>query len=192
MNLHYFDIRADVPDTLRGVYDIVHIRLLSFVLQDDEIERVARNVMQLLKPGGYIQWGEPDVSSFRIETIDSQAAAGCRHPAAHAALTELLHVSQAQDSRLKPTWVPKLPFILESLGLESVESDVKDAPPDVAMATHNCNLAIHELIARKTGNHAVREQLERIIPLAVRESREGAFWAFTRWVVVGRMPRGVR
>jgi hypothetical protein len=38
------DIRQAVPNMLFEQYDIVHIRLLSFVLQDEEIASVLRNV----------------------------------------------------------------------------------------------------------------------------------------------------
>ncbi|KAL4788908.1 hypothetical protein BDV19DRAFT_395546 [Aspergillus venezuelensis] len=185
MTLYHFDVKSDVPDHLRSVYDIVHIRLLSFVLQDCEIDWVARNIMQLLKPGGYIQWAEPDVSSFRIETTGTKD----KDVPQIQALTELLHVSQSQDPRLSPTWVPRLPAIFQSLGLDGVQSDVRDAPPDLAMASHCCNLAVHELIARKTGNDEVSAQLQLIIPGAVRESNLGAFWAFTRWTVIGQRSR---
>ncbi|KAL4938411.1 hypothetical protein BDV06DRAFT_215136 [Aspergillus oleicola] len=171
ISLHYFDIKSEVLEHLRGVYDIVHIRAFSFVLRDEEIERAVQNVVQLLKPGGYIQWAEPDVSSQNTKP-----------------LTELLQVSQIQDPRLSPTWVPGLPATFQSLGLDRVQSDVRDAPPYLALTTHDCNLIVHELIARKTGNIAVREQLGRIIPEAVRESRQGAFWAFTSWTVFGRKP----
>ncbi len=40
-------------------------------------------------------------------------------------------------------------------GFENVHSDVRDASPHLALATHECNLLIHELIVRKTLNEGV-------------------------------------
>ncbi|KAE8374948.1 hypothetical protein BDV26DRAFT_268828 [Aspergillus bertholletiae] len=180
VTLREYNILADVPPDLQGLYDIVHIRNFSFVLMDDQIEKVIRNLYQLLKPGGYIQWGEPDVSSFRIEKSNPGNKVD--------AFTELIRISQAQDARLRPTWVPRLPAYFEDIGMEGVEADVKDPPPHLALAKHECSLIIHELISRKTQNTAVGEELKWIIPEVARETQQGSYWAFTRWSVIGRKP----
>ncbi|PWY90621.1 hypothetical protein BO94DRAFT_623364 [Aspergillus sclerotioniger CBS 115572] len=178
VTLQLYDVFSETPDHLRGVYDIVHIRNFSFVLKDNEAERVTRNILELLKPGGYIQWAEPDVSSFRIEKT---------HPECKVtALTELIKVSQGQDARFHSTWVPRLPMIFEQLGLEEVQSDVKEAPPYMGVAKHECNLLIHELVARKSHNAVVAQELKRIMPEVTEETQQGAYWAFTRWTIVGR------
>ncbi|KAH8163676.1 hypothetical protein CIB48_g4565 [Xylaria polymorpha] len=39
-----WDIRDDVPEALLGHYDIVHIRLLSFVLRDEEVPGILEKV----------------------------------------------------------------------------------------------------------------------------------------------------
>lgn len=46
--LHHYDITREPPDHLRGVYDIVHVRLFSYVLADNQIDSAVRNVVQLL------------------------------------------------------------------------------------------------------------------------------------------------
>ncbi|KAL6231681.1 hypothetical protein BDW75DRAFT_233397 [Aspergillus navahoensis] len=175
---HQYDINSDAPDRLRGTYDIVHIRNFSLVLKDTQIERAILNLMQLLKPGGYLQWGEPDVSSLRIEQTAPDADA--------SALNKLTTLTLGMDARLWPTWVPSLPELFERCGLSDVQADIKDAPPYLALANQECNLVMHELIARKTRSPAVGERLAELMPQAVRETRAGAFWAFTRWTVVGR------
>ncbi|KAE8138749.1 hypothetical protein BDV38DRAFT_291811 [Aspergillus pseudotamarii] len=180
VNLREYNILGETPPDLQGLYDIVHIRNFSFVLKNDQVEQVIRNLYQLLKPGGYIQWGEPDVSSFRIEKSDPENKIG--------ALTELIQIGQGQDGRLRPTWVPKLPRYFQEIGMEGVESDVKEPPPHLAFAKHECNLIIHELISRKTQNAAVGEKLNHIIPAVARETQQGSYWAFTRWTVIGRKP----
>ena len=48
MALRHWDIRTDPPKELLGVYDIVHIRLFSWVLLADELPAVADRLFKLL------------------------------------------------------------------------------------------------------------------------------------------------
>jgi hypothetical protein len=48
---------------------------------------------------------------------------------------------------------------------------------------------MHELLAIKTQNEQMAAELKRLIPLAVEETREGAFLATTKYAVTGRKPR---
>jgi hypothetical protein len=132
----------------------------------------------ITEPGGYLQWAEPDMSSFRVEktNVDNKVEA----------LPQLLRLTQTQDSRLKPTWVPKLPDFFSNAGLEAVESDVREAKPYLALAMHECGMMIPELIARKIKNKDVAQGIHELLPKCSEETRAGSFWAFTRWNVIGR------
>ncbi|KAK2617041.1 hypothetical protein QQS21_000135 [Conoideocrella luteorostrata] len=178
MALRTYNVLSDVPEDLIGVYDLVHIRNFSFVLKDNEIKRVMENLLMLLKPGGYLQWAEPDMASFRIEKTRPENKA--------EALTELIRISQGQDARLSPTWVSNLPNQFQEGGFEQVQADTRNAPGYMALAMHECNLIIHELLVRKTKNTTVKQELTRLIPEAAQETRDGSCWAFTRWSVVGK------
>ncbi|KAH7400550.1 S-adenosyl-L-methionine-dependent methyltransferase [Phaeosphaeria sp. MPI-PUGE-AT-0046c] len=178
VTLRNWNVKESAPAALLGAYDLVHIRNFAFVLLDADITSIIHNLVALLKPGGYIQWGEPDVASFRIEkTAVSNKV---------EALTGLLALSQGQDARLKPTWVPGLAGLFELAGLEQVQSDVRDAPPHLALAMHECSLTIHELIARQTGKPEIAQTLSKMMPEVGLETRHGACWAFTRWTTIGR------
>ena len=48
MNLHKWDIKTHIPKEFEGIYDIVHVRMLTFVLLDDEIESALSNLLKLL------------------------------------------------------------------------------------------------------------------------------------------------
>lgn len=204
MTLRLWDVKAHVPEDLAGRYDIVHIRNFAFVLQSDDIQHVLDNLIKLIRtlvltrfkictllrtlttvfligPGGYLQWAEPDVASFRIEKTKPENNVD--------ALRQLLHLSQGQDARLSPTWVPNLTTLFTNSGLGDVQSDARDAPPHLALAMHECSLPIHELIARKTQNEGVTHALTDLMPEIAKETREGSCWAFTRWIVIGRKPR---
>ncbi|RYP82305.1 hypothetical protein DL769_001707 [Monosporascus sp. CRB-8-3] len=67
VTMRHWNIRDPVPEGLVEKYDIVHIRYLCLVLSDEEVPSVLQNVARLIKPGGYLQWGELDTPSFRIE-----------------------------------------------------------------------------------------------------------------------------
>ncbi len=70
--------------------------------------------------------------------------------------------------------------------MEDVESDAREAPPYLALAMHECNLPIHDLVARQANNQELLTHLGELMPQVVQETREGVCWAFTRWTVVGR------
>lgn len=58
------NIREPFPESLRGQYDLVHVRLLVFALKADEWVSAAVNARRLLKPGGYLLWEETGYPSM--------------------------------------------------------------------------------------------------------------------------------
>ncbi|KAI1496242.1 S-adenosyl-L-methionine-dependent methyltransferase [Biscogniauxia marginata] len=180
VRLQHWDIKEDVPDDLAGKFDIVNIRHFCFVFKNDDIQPVLKNLVRLLKPGGYLQWGDPDISSFRIEKTDPKNK--------DDALTKLVNMFQGHDARLRPTWVSDLPRHFSEAGLEDVESDVKDAPPHLAIALHDCSIMMNELVMRKIQNEDALQRLKNLMLEVGKETREGSCWAATRWTVIGRKP----
>ena len=132
------------------------------------------------EPGGYLQWSDPDIPSWRIRTTGPGKKT--------EALEKLMDISQSKDERFKPTWTARLPEIFREHGLSSVEADIKDPSLDLIMPLHECNLLIHELLARKAQNTEWAEAVKNILPEVLRETREGAAYDFTRVVVVGQKP----
>ncbi|CAG8890506.1 unnamed protein product [Penicillium egyptiacum] len=65
VTLHLLDARRDVPVSLWGQYDIVHVRLIAAGLTAPEWGRTVRNLAKLLKPGGAMQWEECDFTNVR-------------------------------------------------------------------------------------------------------------------------------
>lgn len=105
-----------------------------------------------------------------------------------AAIEQLMKLLQSQDPRLNPTWVPDLPKVFSDRGLSDVDADVHDTPPHWAFLMHECGLIMHELIARKMQNEQMAAELKRLVPLAVEETRKGAYLATTKYAVTGRKP----
>ncbi|KAK5626263.1 hypothetical protein RRF57_001978 [Xylaria bambusicola] len=181
VEMRQWNIRDPVPTDLVGSYDIVHVRYLCLVLGDEEVGSVLKNIVALLKPGGYLQWGEMDTPSFRIEKTRPENDA--------TALTDLYYLEQSQDRRLNPTWVSRLPEIFrDEGGLCDVLTDIRDPPGHMAWAMHETMLLFHDQVVQSTGNAAIGKAVEELLPLVVEQGRRGACWAFTRWIVVGRKP----
>lgn len=132
------------------------------------------------EPGGYIQWGEPDFESIRTDKTSPEIKTD--------GLSELHELFSIQDPRAKPTWLAGLPDTLSAAGFIEVEVDKNDPPPHMAFVLHECGLMMYEIFRRKTQNEKVRQQLGRILPLAVEETRQGAYTTAVRWTVIARRP----
>ncbi|KAJ5986652.1 hypothetical protein N7451_011017 [Penicillium sp. IBT 35674x] len=53
---HHQDLLLPFPDEYLGKYDVVNVRVMVVALSSHEWEPAVRNLMTLLKPGGYLQW----------------------------------------------------------------------------------------------------------------------------------------
>ncbi|KAI5921417.1 S-adenosyl-L-methionine-dependent methyltransferase [Camillea tinctor] len=63
--LSLLDARKPIPEPMRGVYDVVHVRLIATDIPPEEWSAVVRNVSLLVKPGGYLQWEECDIAGLK-------------------------------------------------------------------------------------------------------------------------------
>lgn len=57
------DAKKPVPEKLHQTYDLVHVRLLVGAMQPDDWQKVAANLSKLLRPGGWLQWEEFNITS---------------------------------------------------------------------------------------------------------------------------------
>ncbi|CAI6089606.1 unnamed protein product [Clonostachys chloroleuca] len=58
VRLGFGDVLKPFSSELHGRYDLVHLRLLMYALKADQWAKVCENVLTLLKPGGWLLWGE--------------------------------------------------------------------------------------------------------------------------------------
>ncbi|KAL8794431.1 MAG: hypothetical protein Q9195_003018 [Heterodermia aff. obscurata] len=74
VHLEILDILSDeLPKEVVGTFDVVHIRALVLVVQAGDPRTILSNSCALLKPGGYLQWDEADMSAFQSVLLNSQA-----------------------------------------------------------------------------------------------------------------------
>ncbi|KAK5636175.1 hypothetical protein RRF57_011887 [Xylaria bambusicola] len=58
ITLRQADMYEPFPNDLLGRFDVVNVRLIIFALKEGQGTDLVRNLMTLLKPGGYIVWAE--------------------------------------------------------------------------------------------------------------------------------------
>ena len=61
VSMAVLDAKQPPPSHLHSVYDVVCIRFINAALMPDDWRHVARHLMLLLKPGGFLQWIEGDL-----------------------------------------------------------------------------------------------------------------------------------
>lgn len=77
------DVKQPIPESLRGKYDLVHVRMLAAAMMPDEWAPVVRNVSMLLRPGGWLQWEECDFAGVKHHRgphgsrVDTARRLGC-------------------------------------------------------------------------------------------------------------------
>ncbi|MCJ1239924.1 hypothetical protein MMC14_007922 [Varicellaria rhodocarpa] len=120
VKMYPLDVFADIPPDLLGKYDIVHIRLFMCVVRNNDPELLLKNLLKLLKPGGWLQWGELDLQSSTFVTANPLLSADSLKDAAIFPRS-----LGSTDTRMDPSWVPSLPEIFEKNGLRTVSCDHK-------------------------------------------------------------------
>ncbi|KAI9148861.1 N-methyltransferase tcpN [Paramyrothecium foliicola] len=75
-NIHYhtWNIFDEPPERFLGYFDIVHVRLITVVVKNNDPRPVIENLTKLLKPGGYLQWDEVDTIGCSIKTVPGRTA----------------------------------------------------------------------------------------------------------------------
>jgi chemotaxis methyl-accepting protein methylase len=58
ITLSVLNVLDPVPQQLAGTFDVIHLRLLILGLPKNTWEIACKNLLQLLKPGGWLQWEE--------------------------------------------------------------------------------------------------------------------------------------
>ncbi|KAF2641482.1 S-adenosyl-L-methionine-dependent methyltransferase [Massarina eburnea CBS 473.64] len=72
LRLETHDAFATFPERHHGRYDVVNVRFFVTLLASDEMVRtVVRNLTQLLRPGGYLQWQDANPETARAIASDN-------------------------------------------------------------------------------------------------------------------------
>lgn len=198
--LSEWDLFSPAPPQaeMLGRYDVVHVRLLLVVVRDEDPRPVIRSLLSLLKPGGYLQWDELNVSESYILRAErggqgnGVAAVGQQqqqqqHEKGGAPVMEGMKAFLGGVGQ----WVRRLKEAMEECGMEEVKVwDVVERE-DLARAFFDNHLAKDEEMAgwKFGGNETKegRELLQRVWALW-KESQGGTVIVSPKVVATGRKP----
>lgn len=60
VQLRVMDASKPATEEFKGQFDVVHIRLMQSVVMNDDPSWIITHALELLRPGGYLQWEEFD------------------------------------------------------------------------------------------------------------------------------------
>jgi hypothetical protein len=190
MTLRTCDILQPPPQDLLSKYDIIHIRHFVCVVGGNDPAPLLRNLLAMLKPGGWLQWGEWDVLNRHFTKASPDTPQVCidRLNVELGALRR--HTSQ-------PNWTPRLDEYMLAENVQEVCMEKRLSSVGMLPAMHDLtSLVFQELIdgaeAKGQVDNGKARELRELLGGAVRESRMGVGWNLTRCMAVGRKPSNER
>ncbi|KAL2042758.1 hypothetical protein N7G274_004517 [Stereocaulon virgatum] len=183
MSLHTLDILKPIPEEFKGKYDVVHARLLLPLVKNNDPTPVLKNMFSLLKPGGYLQWSDHNVTTWSIVTASPEL--GSSKVRAMIEETDKLAPS-------KLNWLSQLPYNFIKQGLQDVSHRLHPPPPDLRLFLAQVHCVFAEeinLVAMGSNgaDHGVPSN-RRQIQEAAKEAQEGAAIQYVFECTVGRKP----
>jgi SAM-dependent methyltransferase len=172
------DASKPPPAELQGQFDVVHLRLFTLVVDNNDPAPYIQHCMDLLKPGGHLQWDEYDPNSMGVVRATQQASA--------KSLTAMLVAMGAQ----KPLdWIADLPTFFFRQGL-AVEAFTRFCPPEHLLKPFTEMLCVahmeHADLLQANGQHEGEARVRGLIEQVVREAQDGAYFKHVLQVTVGQ------
>ncbi|KAF4634393.1 hypothetical protein G7Y89_g3729 [Cudoniella acicularis] len=169
LTLQHLDAFGDLPENLKGKFDIVHIRAFTIVVKGGHPGKLLDNLVAMLKPGGYLQWDEMDSASFSAHAPNQLTP--------KTDTERLLNRFQISCAKmdLKFGWISNLSNIFEEKKLavvESVRLPISDSLRH--MSTDNFLMGLNDLgyvVSEKI--LGPRNEYREALNKAVGETRKG-------------------
>ncbi|KAI0812053.1 hypothetical protein GGR55DRAFT_640238 [Xylaria sp. FL0064] len=181
-----------------GVYDIVAVRFISSATTRADWAHTIKNLIKLLKPGGWLQW----IDSCNFALYNS--AAGTSRAACQEIYDGLEPLRSKDDVVIglmmrEPNNVRR-EDVFRELGLVDVHEDVfstdKLQDPGLQLrdkGTRNivsCYIGCLEELVEVEGSGWSKERIERLREEAMREIDKGVYHTLDQVCIVGRKPLG--
>ncbi|KAG2421785.1 hypothetical protein HFD88_005761 [Aspergillus terreus] len=132
-----FDIMdsfVDPPASRIGQYDVVHLRMWASNFRDKDLAPILRHVMKLLKPGGFVQWEEADLTH--------QVVVGEKAKQFEAGVNKLFN-----RVGLDYSWVQSLPHRVKQAGFLLIEFERQQFANNTKdLCTNTYLLALQEIL----------------------------------------------
>jgi hypothetical protein len=185
INLRQVNALLPPPTDLLSTFDIIHIRHFVCVVGFNDPVPLLRNLLAMLKPGGWLQWGEWDVMNRHFTKVTPDAPQVCIDRLGEE-LAKLRPTKQ-------PDWTSRLDEFMLEENVQEVMMEKRLSSTGFLPAMHDLTLLVfQELIDGVEAKGAVDadkvRELRRLLDGAVGESRRGCAWNLTRCMAVGRKP----
>ncbi|KAI0857683.1 hypothetical protein F4860DRAFT_338534 [Xylaria cubensis] len=181
------DVKQPFPEHMHGQYDLVHLRMLVAAMDPDDWEGAVNNVIQLLKPGGYLQWEECDfvTAKWISSTTDSERPEDIGE--------KLIRVMTASlGKKLENGW-NTLPSLMRKAGLTPIANDIAttDKTPATREGFTDIILTLTLLFARLTaqrGKPAFDQDADDLEKAAYEEVKSGCYFPYNIHVACAQKP----
>ncbi|KAL8991210.1 MAG: hypothetical protein Q9169_007921 [Polycauliona sp. 2 TL-2023] len=162
-----WDVRSPPPLSLHGTFDVVHVRLLSVALGDAvKGEEIVRNISMLLKPGGWLQWEEMDMTRSIVATADPSIT-----PIA------IPRMDQAMKTGSERSLIPRLGELLSSAGgngfCEVNKYEVDAKKEILRWSTEMHVLAVAEAAENWPAGGAIQVAMKELVTAVQKEAEMG-------------------
>jgi len=184
VTLRLVDMFRPTPVELVEKYDIIHIRHFVCVVKDNDPTPLLRNLLRMLKPGGWIQWDEWDVLNRHFTKTRPETPQACIDK-----LEEEFAVMRRHTA--KPQWPARVDDYMIESNMQQVAMEKRLSSVSHLPFMHDLTLLVfQELIdgAELKGQIDAEKSkyLRQLLGGATRESRMGAAWNLTRCMAVGQ------
>lgn len=103
------------PESMVGIYDVVHLQLFACIVKENDPAPLVKNLMSLLKPGGYLQWNDVDIDAQRLVCISESP------PSATKPTHDMMALMSKPRKFSAFNWAAQLGDVLGHQGLEAVQ-----------------------------------------------------------------------
>ncbi|MCJ1404697.1 hypothetical protein MMC11_007923 [Xylographa trunciseda] len=179
VTLRKLDAMSSPPDTLCGMYDVVHVRLLFGVIKQNDPTPVLKHCMKLLKPGGYLQWDEMDPNLLHPLPRVEKTPTVC--------LEALVNIWKNANPI---GWISQLPQIFGESGLDLVAAEAyneREWQRHMWMELWCLTADDRACALDQTGPAGSADKVRQLASGAYLEITQGAYFSHTLRVAVGRL-----
>ncbi|GIJ88134.1 hypothetical protein Asppvi_007051 [Aspergillus pseudoviridinutans] len=184
ISLSKLDILGEIPEEYREKFDVVHARLLVQVVNQagSDPVPVIQNMMKLLKPGGYLQWEEPNDDASKRPIVKADPANSSENA------EKLLQRLDARFRAATPaSWSVALAETFKEQGLKNVIREEFSTDTYLLLLDQTNYLGLFgELISKLEGD--LKDELSRLHADTVVEARNGLSWKVRRFAFLGQKP----
>ncbi len=132
----------ELPEAMVGKYDVVHVRVFTAVVKNNDPSPLIRNALKMLKPGGYLQWDEMDSETLGAVSPKPSISSTCTQE-----MTDTGLLSSKNAMNLRYDWSSNLGSIFAEHGLEVVEDTRMDVKKELRKAMTDSLLMMFEHVA---------------------------------------------